>query len=763
MTGDFIAGFSGYCSAAKDGCETKFTIGFLEKDVKRFVQDPPDQGIHMWLHVKGCCLHEKGKPYGELRGEKRKAVTRLFIEQKKPPSEFAKDQSILMDSEAHHSNNRAHTVGRDVAYNLSREARTQECEDLGLDACKLSNILKIRYKIEEEDTDSRQKLQDDSVNCLGIIRKVALCPSVQFHLWTKNSLHLYHSLGKNNRLVINMDATGGLLDFPMVDKLKDKVLHTKLTINPKYALLNGKSTTDNTVGRMLSPITVAECVSNKNTVTDIVEFLSSMRDCENDLFGENINPLIVMTDCSPQLQSAALETLGRNGKFKTRIGYANCVLLCLFHYEHLVKKCNQKDNASLTGIATDTVAIMRQYVGVFLKSCKSHVYRAPCNWMKNNKNAEVSHIRMELGHMFSAFFSSVLRDEQLSVAIIRMSVLVALLEKEKLQLPSSYSLSTPLQDERTPKNFKKERELATEIEIFVNKESLSLLVKTQDNLSTSINSVGQKENWKGHDAIIEKAKKNLNFLSCYLRSISREESNGKLGVSVVYGSCMRNDKFAAMSQSGFWCPVVLPIESKTAIRNPVYSPTVAKYIRSTWLVRPALWSRAIVNVLENATEMSIEDNNQASEAVFKNVKHNQGAKRYASEPATYLYHRWQDCCKSEKVFIQQYDVLNKKVTALKSHRSKKQTTPLDVLTQDEQTQKDEEQEDEKWEAKGLYVCRNDNLRNELQAIFDDKEIGHSYKLCHLHVAGTLGKAENEKDKFMSYTLQPLRKIIKIYS
>jgi hypothetical protein len=49
----------------------------------------------------------------------------------------------------------------------------------------------------------------------------------------------------------------------MVDELKDKILHTKLTVSPKFPVVDGKHARDKQVSCFLSPLTMAEMVSNK--------------------------------------------------------------------------------------------------------------------------------------------------------------------------------------------------------------------------------------------------------------------------------------------------------------------------------------------------------------------------------------------------------------------------------------------------------------------------------------------------------------------
>jgi hypothetical protein len=96
----------------------------------------------------------------------------------------------------------------------------------------------------------------------------------------------------------------------MVDSWKDKVLHMKLCLSPRYVIMGVNYTRDKTVSRLLSPLTIAEMASNKNTANDVADFFNGFLASVTESFPdkETEKPLIIMTDCSPQLQTGALKT-----------------------------------------------------------------------------------------------------------------------------------------------------------------------------------------------------------------------------------------------------------------------------------------------------------------------------------------------------------------------------------------------------------------------------------------------------------------------
>jgi hypothetical protein len=179
-------------------------------------------------------------------------------------------------------------------------------------------------------------------------------------LYTKPCLQLYHYLAHDGRLILNCDATGNLLNFPMVDELKDKILHTKLTVSPKFPVVDGKHARDKQVSCFLSPLTMAEMVSNKNTAVDYCDFfsgfLTSVR-CTSSSDAATEHPLFIMRDCLVPLESGALMAFSSNeGMANTRIEYSNVVLLYLLYFDKAVADAKAKDSNSYSETAMTLVA-----------------------------------------------------------------------------------------------------------------------------------------------------------------------------------------------------------------------------------------------------------------------------------------------------------------------------------------------------------------------------------------------------------------------
>jgi hypothetical protein len=410
----FLVGIKGKCSAQADGCLTTFACGFTEESIKTLLDDPCPETIELSVIVNGRCIHKKGQTYCQLRGVARDAAIQEFTNAGKKPTKFAKASLSKASDSEYHSKNRGALVTKASAQNISREAKQKELIASGLTKCKLSNIPLAKGIMETKNIEDRDKINDVSRDFLGVVRLVELVvPTFRMVLYTNPCLQLYHYLARGGRLILNCDATGNLLNFPMVDELKDKILHTKLAVSPKFPIVDrkharDKHARDKQVSRFLSPLTMAKMVSNKSTAVEYCDFfsgfLTSVR-CASSSDAATERPLFIMTECLVPLESGALMAFSSNeGMANTSIEYGNVVLLHLLYFDKAVADAEAKDSDSYSETAVTLVArqvldSLQKFTGIFLKECRSHVYRTPAHWMHSNKSAEFSGVKDHFGDL----------------------------------------------------------------------------------------------------------------------------------------------------------------------------------------------------------------------------------------------------------------------------------------------------------------------------------------------------------------------------
>jgi hypothetical protein len=600
--------------------------------------------------------------------------------------------------------------------NISREAKQTKMSATGLTKCKFSNVPIAESITNQRDLADRVRVNDQTTDCLGIIRKLELVPAFRLVLYTKPSVQLYQHLVKGGRLVLNCDATGNLLDFPMVEKWKDKILHTKLCFNPKYCLIDGEHTREKGVSRLLSPLTLAEMASNKNTSNDIRDFFMGFLTSVRETFPneETGRPLIYMTDCSAQLESGALLAFSSGTEMaNTRIEYGNIVLLHLLFYDKALSDIAAGvDVITLQReLALRVLMSLRVSVGIFLKECRSHVYCAPFKWVRKQKGNEIATSKSRFEGFVKSVFEKVTREPQISVAIVQLSLVVALLETDKFDSPS-FDDTMEMKDCRGTLEKAADDRMLCNIASFIRVESEKLHIHSLADVTEQLTGKSMKnEKILLHNGIIERAKVLMKGqCRTYLRhiAISNVSSTQKMGTvrcSITYGRTLVGDgnEIEPWFEGGFDLILELPHNGQEGISNPLYSQTMATYLRTTWMVKFSLWCRGIVNLIETGMDMQIEDNNQFSEAMFKNIKHNTNVYDHVSDPGDYVIHRYEDtdCC--TKQFVHQYELLHGKVADLMSRREKRKRdvdsaddagmvvdTASTMLTQDEITQREEE-------------------------------------------------------------------------
>ena len=534
-----LVGMKGHCSAKIHGCPTTFGCGFTEKSINTLLNDPSAESIELSVFVHNGCIHAKGLAYGQLRGTARAKVIVEFESAGKKPAEFAKRSLQLASDDEYHSKNRGAAVTKLSAPNISREAKKKQQATSGFTTCKLANIPLAASITEKNDIEQRKRIGDETQDFLGIVRMVQLWPSFRIILYTKPNLQLFQYFSHGGQLVLHCDATGGLLNFPMVEEWKDKVLHTKLAVNPKYVCLSGEYTRDKQVSRLLSAITMAEMVSNKNTAADYGDFFSGFLSSVRQLFKNERTeqPLIIMTDCSIMLESGALLAFSSgDGMVHTRIEYSNAVLLHLLHYDKLVSAitCDtlgvdelrkKKEAASII------LASLRMTVGIFLKECRSHVFRAPKHWMRSHQRSEFATMKPLFEGLLSKVFEEVTKEPKISVVIAQLSLVVAMLETEKFECPSFYD-TTEVKECRGELEEGAEERMLKAVDSFIRGESESLHIQSMEDLRARLDHGDMKrKHILLHDSIVERAKEVMKGQCCaYLHSfpVSNDDANQKV-------------------------------------------------------------------------------------------------------------------------------------------------------------------------------------------------------------------------------------------
>lgn len=732
-----------YCTARSMGCPTTLTVGFTDESIKSLLETSVPEMIELSVNVSNACLHKKGHEYGRLAGTARGDIIEEFGNAKKMPAEFVKNKLDGATDVEEKLMNRQRVPSREQAYNLSRQAKAKQRVDKGLTGDSITNVYLAAEKTRGDDLQERKRREDDSNDIVGMLRSFQLYPHYDMNMWDKRSLLLFHYMCKTGQLILSIDATGNLLDVKEVPDMKGKLLHTRIAVSPKYALITDQYMQDKAVNRMLSPLVMAERVSNKNTVVEMTTFFKSfLKDAEAVIPQETTGrPLLLTTDCSPALQSAALAAFSPAGRESTlsRMEYGNVMLIHLLHYDKLISDIKSGNSSmSRKDAATALLKSLReQYrIGILAKECKSHVYRAVRDWMHKQKGPEFA-AKARLEEVFKGFIVQLLEENRISVVFVKLCLVVAMLQTERFSISEQFGSSTEVKEHRGPQETAMEQQMTQNVANFIEEESQKLHIATLHEVQSRL---GDGTNYRRrhisvHHDIVNRAMALIKNQCCaYLTTIthsnndSMQSMTGLLRFSIIYGIDPVTDdgSIEPWKQGGLGVSVKLPFNGfeGDSIKNPLYSPAAATYLLTTWMHKVSLWSRGVIDVLDTAMDMTIEDSNQLSEAMTKNQKYNQEVFEHVSEPAEYLLHRADDSRKSCKHFVQQLNSLPGKIEKMEIRRANKRARKEDAgpvnLTQDEQMQEREENVGEQWSRRGSGNEQDSTLRNDLNAIFATK-------------------------------------------
>ena len=223
----------------KMGVKLLFNAG-ITHDQLLLYRNENDIMMDMKIMFSGYCQHIKGKEYGSLRGTARSVIVEQLIKKKATPSEVSKKVLEEMNPDKYAANNISNVASnKATVYNVNREKKSLLLKKLDLGSCKLANISRAEESINKKDLDMRQLGGDQSTDNLGILRLFSMHSGFRMHLYGKAALLLLGKLSLSGKLVLYLDATGQMIRLPG-SPYSDKILHSKLSIQPRDIMITGQ-------------------------------------------------------------------------------------------------------------------------------------------------------------------------------------------------------------------------------------------------------------------------------------------------------------------------------------------------------------------------------------------------------------------------------------------------------------------------------------------------------------------------------------------
>ena len=124
-------------------------------------------------------------------------------------------------------------------------------------------------------------------NILGIVCAGCWWPDFKIELYTHNTTLLFNHIGQSDWIIVNLDASGGMVDLPGNPNLVRKILRSMFSVNPKYIFPADQF---HLASKILTPLKVTLFISRRNKVSDITAWLQTFRNNEKHLCGSCTRP-----------------------------------------------------------------------------------------------------------------------------------------------------------------------------------------------------------------------------------------------------------------------------------------------------------------------------------------------------------------------------------------------------------------------------------------------------------------------------------------
>ena len=143
------------------------------------------------------------------------------------------------------------------------------------------------------------------------------------------------------------------------------------------------------------------------------------------------------------------------------------------------------------------------------------------------------------------------------------------------------------------------------------------------------------------EEVVKALEKDMVFSYVYLHSKDETNATGVIHVHIIYDTIDEDGNIKPVFAGYFEKEICLPFE-EGSIDNPLVCHSVAKYLSSEYLKKPALWSNCSINMLGLALGRKFAGSNQSLEGLAKKVKSKKDVEADAQEPASWAIARWHE-------------------------------------------------------------------------------------------------------------------------
>ena len=185
------------------------------------------------------------------------------------------------------------------------------------------------------------------------------------------------------------------------------------------------------------------------------------------------------------------------------------------------------------------------------------------------------------------------------------------------------------------------------------------------NTAMEVNEKAWKQQFSGvevSEEVMKTLEKDMVFSYVYLHSKDETNATGVIHIHIIYDTIDEDGNIKPVFAGYFEKEICVPFE-EGSIDNPLVCHSVAKYLSSEYLKKPALWSNCSINMLWLALGRKFAGSNQQSEGLTKKVKSKKDVFADAQEPASWAIARWHEQRRGGKTFVKEHERAGHMVSA----------------------------------------------------------------------------------------------------
>ena len=594
------------------------------------------------------------------------------------PKEFALSKLNSVSKKKYLTNNHTDEVtSPSKVYSLNKEAKAEKRQEKGMfpNGSELGNILRVKEITEKKDLMSRQSNGDKSVVLLGVARRVQIVPVLNVYLHTRSMLNLAGTISSHGRLVMNLDATGGMMNI--TDTIADgKIQHTFLRVQLSECCLNQHNA--KLGASVYTQFLCAERVSPRNRGIDFSEWLEevkedtmkAMESCLGKGCGYPLRPVVIKMDCALELMNGCIGAFRSEGMVEDCTAYNQCVMLVLLRHE--AKLACMKDGDNLCKLAVASHEKLLQVSPCIFKQCKTHVLRAMREYPTKNRIKLPIEMRLwpdQFEYLFSKLANEVTELGSICEVITRMCVLVTIFSTEYLPC-SCFSTFSCTQEHHSGSMVDS---IAVTMDEMIREQVKEIQIDSDEEFDRQMTSVFHSEDreFNGHlfaQPVLDRmmgtveGTSPMQFCETYLNKIEKKKgkcAKGIVKVCYVHSpySIDENGSECVHAQlvGGVTVKVPLPHTSKT-VKNPLFSPTAAKYTLKQWITRCGLWAQPSINLTNLALDANVFPCNSSAEGSICHEKNGYSTfQTDIRDVASLIHRRYDESVKVGKLLCNQID------------------------------------------------------------------------------------------------------------